>query len=471
MRTKSVSDLVTAVDRRLKREGASPGRKALTRLFEIVYFTSLKTEEGRPVQVRLALVDPSNPDPDRPPHPRPDRWKIMKLAHPITLTVSNLVKLSKAADPWSSCLAVYYDSSGEPFIWGLVDQVVHFNTYLVHEKPHAYAPPGVFQLIALGTADLSVYREHEFIARLAQDTLSQKQSDVFWAGPISDRLDKGISPYITAVWDQILRREKASYVREKVQELRNSDDWDSSIAETWIGTICRILISIQRYRHGGALLVANSKADLAIKYRINYPRLRMALARLWAARLREWIAEAELEPVLDDPEEDLMPIGLYLDRVVASDEKDDFEDEVTGCVRFISSLSCVDGLILATPDLVIRGFGVEIRTKKEIDTVYLVPGPKVHSSSLKKVDPNHYGTRHRSMMRYCFAHPASFGFVISQDGDIRVMTRVQGKLVMWENLKVLDFIQSYKSLPKPSSTKKGKKKQTTDAPSPPPPAA
>ena len=103
MRAKSISDLVTAVDRRLKRESLSPGRKVLTRLFEIVYFTSLETEEGRPVQVRLALVDPSNPDPDRPPRPRPTRWKITKLAHPIALTVSNLVKLSKAADPWSSC--------------------------------------------------------------------------------------------------------------------------------------------------------------------------------------------------------------------------------------------------------------------------------------------------------------------------------------------------------------------------------
>jgi len=41
------------------------------------------------------------------------------------------------------------------------------------------------------------------------------------------------------------------------------------------------------------------------------------------------------------------------------------------------------------------------------------------------------------MMRYCFAHPGTLGFVISRDGEIRAMTRVQGRLVMWENLAVL----------------------------------
>jgi hypothetical protein len=52
-------------------------------------------------------------------------------------------------------------------------------------------------------------------------------------------------------------------------------------------------------------------------------------------------------------------------------EAEDCRDEITGCVRFIASLSCVDGLVLATPDLTIRGFGVEIRTKKEVEAAYL----------------------------------------------------------------------------------------------------
>jgi hypothetical protein len=40
------------------------------------------------------------------------------------------------------------------------------------------------------------------------------------------------------------------------------------------------------------------------------------------------------------------------------------------------------------------------------------------------------------MMRYCHAHPLSIGIVVSQDGDIRAITTVESKLVMWEHLQL-----------------------------------
>jgi hypothetical protein len=40
------------------------------------------------------------------------------------------------------------------------------------------------------------------------------------------------------------------------------------------------------------------------------------------------------------------------------------------------------------------------------------------------------------MMRYCFQHPGSIGFVISQDGEVRVITKVRDALIIWENIKL-----------------------------------
>ena len=436
MPTKSVSDLARVVDRRLNRDGvSSPGVRALTQLLESVYLTSLKTEEGRPLQVRIVLVDPANPDPD-PPNPRyarPDRWKITKLAEQLALTVPNLIKLSKAADPWSSSLAVSYSADNQFYIWGLVDQTVHFNTQLVRESDAGgYAPPGILQVVALGIADLSVYREFGFVARLQQDRLLNRQNDVFWSGPVTDRLDEGIDRHINSV---------RQLLEEPIQE--RIGDWEASITGTWLGTLCRLLISVQRYRHGGAILITPSRAELDIKYKINYARLPKALTRLWVSRMNASVASGELSEFLDR-DQDMVPAMSYLDESVANGDAKDCEAEITGCVRFIASLSCVDGLVLATPDLKIRGFGVEIRTKKEVEAAYLAATPIASESTLHKIDPSHYGTRHRSMMRYCYSHPNSLGFVISQDGEIRAMMRVRGKLIMWENLEVFSFFEPAK---------------------------
>jgi hypothetical protein len=49
---------------------------------------------------------------------------------------------------------------------------------------------------------------------------------------------------------------------------------------------------------------------------------------------------------------------------------------------------------------------------------------------------NHFGTRHRSMMRHCAAYPDSVGFVVSQDGDVRAISRVGEQIVLWDNIRL-----------------------------------
>jgi hypothetical protein len=148
----------------------------------------------------------------------------------------------------------------------------------------------------------------------------------------------------------------------------------------------------------------------------------------------------ELQGLLDTDADDV-PALAYMEEGIFESDAEDCERAITGSVRFISSLSCVDGLILATPELAIKGFGVEIRTKKEPASIFISTTAEPHKRAIRRVDPSHYGTRHRSMMRYCFANPKSVGFVISQDGEIRAMTRVGGRLIMWENLKVLSYLE------------------------------
>ena len=127
---KNLADLVFRKLKGAKISYPQPKEVILDELFEILFYTSIKTEEGQFIKVTVTLIDPNNPDPSPPKRVVADRWNFVHFKERIPFTVKNLVKLSKAADPWSSSLAVYYDSNNELSIWGMIDQAVHYQSFL-----------------------------------------------------------------------------------------------------------------------------------------------------------------------------------------------------------------------------------------------------------------------------------------------------------------------------------------------------
>ena len=76
--------------------------------------------------------------------------------------------------------------------------------------------------------------------------------------------------------------------------------------------------------------------------------------------------------------------------------------------------------------------------------IYVATTSTATAKSLIASDPVHYGTRHRSMIAYCWNHPTSLGLVVSQDGEIRAFARIEDKLIMWENIKMQQYLKSRK---------------------------
>jgi len=288
-----------------------------------------------------------------------------------------------------------------------------------------YDPPGLVNVVANGVADISVYHASSFLARLQQDALVETQNDVFWHGPVAKRL---------AHWTKLFRER---IKRRVTNEIYNKELFgDFTFNDLWIGSLCRILISIQRYQHGGAILLTDKTSELFPHYQVSYDRLPRHMEELAVERVKFREAANLLQGIIDDERRKTLPVGTYLDERIAESEVEDLEESLTGTVHFISSLSCVDGLVLMKPDLTVSGYGVEIRATKEVERVRVSLAPTLSPRTSKLLECNHFGTRHRSMMRYCFSHPSSLGFVVSQDGNIRALMRVRGEIVMWDNLKV-----------------------------------
>lgn len=407
----------------VSRKQQPPSVRILGRLFETLYFASLKVEESQPISCRIAFIDRKRPDPDPPERITATRWKVFALATDLPLTVRNLVKLSTAVDPWGSTLAVDTDSKGVLRIWGLIDQSVHYSAHVVREAKNGVEMPGMFQAVIQGTGEIAVYRQYLLLGSLKQDTLIKRQQRVFQSGPVHSKLMKSIKEFRRAV-------------REEVGN-RLYDDrghWDESLEGSWISALCRILIGIHKYQHGGAVLISDEGLGLNPKYSLAYDRLSDSVFRASMLSIKHTACSDVIYEKYLNTDTDEIPISLYLNESVDGAELNDTNDELTGCVRFLASLSRVDGLIWLDSRLRLKAFGVEITVKEEPENAVIAQNSR--ATQTKKLELNDYGTRHRSMLRYCATNPDSVGFVVSQDGDVRAITLVGNRVVLWDNVRI-----------------------------------
>jgi hypothetical protein len=407
-------------------------------ILEMAYYASLGTEEGKPVVFDMVYLDPSSPDPKPPPRLPADRWSFVPLQAPIPVTVLNLSKLARATDPRSSSLVVYPDKRGTPTIWGLIDQGTRYYDFLNFDSEEGPERPGLFQLSVAGLGRLIAYLGYAKIAELRINSLITRTSDVLRKGPIRRALQTGISKYVASVKSSL---SSAAY--------NERGDWRATLEDDWVATLCRLLLRTRAYRHGGAFLITSDETEtgLDVKYRIRYPRLASALHRRGVLLVQRTYAEDHIIADFFEKDRDFISADRYLDREVAKNELEETNDEINGAVWLVSLLSRVDGLVLMDPNLCIRGFGVEITYDQDLDAVYRAATPNARPSRLRKLDYKHFGTRHRSMMRYVAAIQPSVGFVVSQDGDVRAITRLDDKVVLWENirLQIDDFVKREKT--------------------------
>jgi hypothetical protein len=290
-----------------KRSAACPKLEVLIHLFESMYFASLKTEEAQPIIFHIVYLDSNNPDPDPPERIVKDRWSYVRLAKSIPITIPNLIKLAKASDPRTSSLAVYPDNNGHLTIWGLIDQGNRYHDFVNYDVDSGAERPGIFQVSIAGTGHLETYMGLWKIAELKTNIIIRNALDVLSGGPVRETLELGIRSYITAVKQEI---------PEHVYNARSH--WDTSLSLYWISSLCRLLLRVQNYRHGGAILITpdNSFNGLNIKYQIDYARLRIALETRAISTIQETFASDLIFKDYIDKDADEVPIDLYLDETV-----------------------------------------------------------------------------------------------------------------------------------------------------------
>jgi hypothetical protein len=386
----------------------------------MLYFASLKTDEGRRILCTVNYVDPAESQRPISPDDHSDRSMFAPFDRPLPFDVRTLRKLGRAADPAVSSLAVWSDRKRNLFIWGMVDQEPRYGDSIMIDSPGTSDRPGLFQAIVTGPGNLSVYFRNSLLGSLVQNALVEEHHNVLWSGPVHAILRENLKSTLAGHW-----RWKSLAVMPDEDLAASADLTDDQallreLLIRWVNAVCRLLVSVQKYRHGGGLLIVPDDAIAAayVNYVIHYDRLPRSLLALVEGRVRRDRA-TNCEQMAQ-----------------GTREVERRRQEALGAIRFIAALSCVDGVVVLDRGLRVQGFGVELRAQPPLAEIHLAGDVRAAATPLRRVDLTHFGTRHRAMMRYCHQRPGTLGFAVSQDGEIRAMTRLDDRLVVWENIDV-----------------------------------
>jgi hypothetical protein len=342
-----------------------------------------------------------------------DHWQVVLFGTPKALSVGSIVKLSHTCDQRTSLLVVYPDDKDQLWIWGFIDQQVRYRNFVEHEATVPSHPPGMFQIAVEDVGVLEATSGFYRLAELRRGVLSAPAVDPLQKGPVAASLAPGRERFVIEC-SKGATEGLAAYQLDRI----------------WTDTLRRLLLRIRSHGHGGSLLVGpESQGYLRHNYEINYGRLHrgmrsVALARLKADRFREQVRQGE--------------VGVAL-KVLAESERicvarAEAESELSGALWFVSLLSRMDGAVILSPDLEVRSFGTEILVVDEPPLVSAAEDVMAEQTSALAYD--HYGTRHRSAMRYCVKVPGAVAFVVSQDGQVRCLTSIEGHVVMWPDISL-----------------------------------
>jgi hypothetical protein len=284
-----------------------------------------------------------------------------------------------------------------------------------------------------GPGELAAYRRNLFLGAVRKDRVVHREQDALSSSPLFNKIVPHLMPYAEKI---------ARALRPDVRDA-SPDDIRKAVVElfeNWIRTVSRLCIALRRAGTGGALLITPSPLwdHLEPHFELPYSRVQdsMILGMLdsrYSEMIREQIHERAEKGERSIPREVVALANL------AEADAQDRDLEMRGAARLAASFAAVDGLVLLSPTLNVLSFGSKIRSSKAPKVVYAAESFERVGARATRIDLARFGTRHSSMLWYCRQDPHAVGVVVSQDGNVRVATTVNRSLVLWDDVKLLNY--------------------------------
>lgn len=379
-----------------------PDDRTLHFLLEMCYHASLRTTEHRPVRCVLAYAAPRSVP----------RKSLLLLEPPVPLTVGEIVRLSPITQLHRNLIGCD-GSDGDLDIWGLFEHERAWVQLSAGEPPDVPMgeedlPPHWLTIAIEQPGALSVARGSRGLVRLRDGRIIRPQEHplrqeheplgMFFKDLVSDLLR------LPGLQNQL----QAAPVEHARRTLR--DIYTTSIAA--------ILAHIRSQRHGGGLVIARSPVDEALT-QVTYRAARHASLSDHIVAYYEALATASQVP------RGLSHQATELARHRAAEKLRLASQQLAAGINQVSLLTAIDGAVLLDGYLQIDGFGVRFPVQLPTGATVLDALTGVEYAC------DEWGLRHQSIFSLCQQCEDVVGLIVSQDGEVKAVKNVAGKLQLW----------------------------------------
>ncbi|MFO0612931.1 MAG: hypothetical protein U0414_10105 [Polyangiaceae bacterium] len=396
---------------------------ALSSLLSVAYQASLLRDEDRALSFRIVLGPPALfPAQGGPPY---GAHRLL-FERPLPFEVHELRKLAPAVKFQRSLVGVN-ETEGRIEIWGVVHTGPRWLRFAQGGRgPAPELNPSALVIHVNGPGDLVVSLASQTLARLFAGELTTPMLDVFDASWLP-QVFLGQRDEIRVAHDA--EREAASEPWANV-DLR-------TIGYVSRNLIRRIVATIRAGRHGGAILIVPPDAEGALSERglldIKYKFVDAEPRRRFRSLLLNILAELGRLGARNEVEANWELYEETESKLIVA-----FDEAVFEVAHLVAALSDVDGMVVLNHRFEILGFGAVVSGHlPEVDRV----SQALDLDGDERIDEatSAVGTRHRAAYRVTAAIPGSLAIVVSQDGSVRFIRDVDGRVTYWDQVAAAAF--------------------------------
>jgi hypothetical protein len=387
----------------------------LVRLLSVAYHASLLREEERPLSFRLLFASPDLlPLEEGPPHGN----HRLRFDKPRRLDEQEIRRLAPAAKMQRALIGVAGETPEGLEIWGLVQTGPGWLHALQGGRARGAPLPDALLIAVTGPGRVSVSRGGVMIARLAAGKISGPRPDVFESKWLPDACADNRRDVLASheLGGSNGLPVAAAILRQLDQQL-----------------VRRVIANIGSSHHGGTLVilpreeaerVVAAGKPISLKYHFADEEPRRRYRSLQLLLLEALVEEAKSQACAPSWE---MYTTSAAPALVAIDQA------LLELAHTIAGLADVDGAVVLNKGFEVIGFGGEIVGElPDVSQVVHALDPEGQLREQESTD--RVGTRHRSLYRLCAAFPEAVGFVVSQDGSVRLVANKDGVVTYWDHL-------------------------------------